>query len=90
MTHSSITDWVEAWIRRTFPNDYKNLLWNYDDNNARRTIEIPHVHIYICRVELNMISDGRVKLKDVMSYGVKEAKPLASIENKRLSGSRDN
>jgi len=40
--------------------------WNYDDNNSRRTIEIPHVHIYLCREKTHIINDGRVSKESVM------------------------
>jgi len=40
--------------------------WNYDDNNERRTIEIPHVHVYFNFGEINAFNDGRVPLGELL------------------------
>ncbi|CAD7931758.1 unnamed protein product [Amoebophrya sp. A25] len=44
----------------------KVISWNYDDNNARRTIDIPHVHVYLNFGKVTDVNDGRVPLREML------------------------
>jgi len=66
LTHSVISEFVEDWARKT---GKKITSWNYDDNNSRKTIEIPHVHIYFCTAPLDTANDGRISMEKAILKG---------------------
>ncbi len=39
--------------------------WNFDNNNARRTIDIPHVHIYFNTCPMSVYNDARMPLSEL-------------------------
>ena len=62
LSHEEIVEFIEKWIAK---NRKDVVSWNYDDNNARKTIEIPHLHVYLCASEINEFNDGRIPLEDI-------------------------
>jgi len=44
MNHRELCKYIEKWLAARRPHNVVS--WNYDDNRARRTIDIWHVHIY--------------------------------------------
>lgn len=90
LTHDLICDFVEKWISDQ-NRDETITCWNYDDNNARRTIDIPHVHVYFTNrgFHADWLPDARYVLRDVVESGV----PLAgagvqpaAVDNSSPSG----
>jgi len=65
-SHAEVVAWVEDYLARERPDV---ACWNYDKNDAKRTIETFHVHIYFCtdaRIapRLQMCDDGALDRPD--------------------------
>jgi hypothetical protein len=46
--HEELVEWVENHLRTKRPDV---VAWNYDLNSAKKTIDVFHVHVYLCSDE---------------------------------------